>query len=89
MKETSAFALSSCQNGIFGFGTSKCPRLRPGTTTLGGGRWICIDALRRHLSGFQPSDRTWYAAMMARKTKTWVRRQCLQLSSSCLMLTPM
>ena len=38
MKATSAFALSSCQTGIFGLGNSKWPRLRPGTTTLGGGR---------------------------------------------------
>jgi hypothetical protein len=44
--------------GSFGFGYSRCPLLRPGTTTLGGGRWICIDAFRLHFSGFHPSDLT-------------------------------
>lgn len=53
-----AFAFSSV-NSLFWFGNSRIPRRRPGTTTFGGGRWICIDADRRHLRGFRPSDLIW------------------------------
>lgn len=73
MNATSALKFSSSHMGAFGFGKNKCPRRRPGTTTLGGGRWICIEAFRCHLSGFQPSDRILYAAIRAKKAAifTW------------------
>jgi len=74
MKFTTAFRFSSFHKGSFGFGSTKCPRLRPGTTTFGGGLMICIEALRRHLSGFQPSDRMWYAAMRAKKATIFRNR---------------
>jgi len=61
-----AFRLSVSHNGDLGFGSSSLPRLRPETTTFGGGRMICMVALRRHFSGFQPSDRMWYAATMTK-----------------------
>jgi len=48
MKPTSALEFSSDQTGSFGLGNTKCPLRRPGTTTFGGGRCICMDAFRLH-----------------------------------------
>lgn len=59
MNPTIAFRFSSSHSGCFGFGSSKWPLRLPGTTTFGGGRWICMEALRCHLSGFHPSDLMW------------------------------
>lgn len=88
-KLNAALRFSSFHIGSFGLGSSRWPRLLPGTTTLGGGLWICIEAFRRHLSGFQPSDFTWYAAISAKKATILHLLSALQYLHGFGLLTPM